>query len=192
MSATPELIRPRRLELTVHQIRCRSAVRIAHGRDYLASTAFTSQPLSPHQAAHALGGHRLTVILQLRVHTRAAVRPVRPLVDLAYALFQLRVALGSRRRPTLEPCIVPAGGDLQHAAHGGNRIHGLVGSRGLGRPRRHRIGLPSEPDRGFCRSPARRATACSRAAAASAPPLLAGRPFTAARIPIRLLHPVAK
>src|SRR3970040_2100073 len=57
-----------------------------------------------------------------RVHARPTVRAVGLLVDLVDSLLQLRVSLGPCRGRALAPRIVAAGGDLQHAAHGGNRV----------------------------------------------------------------------
>src|SRR5690606_6478475 len=65
---------------------------------------------------------------QLGVHARAAVRPVRLLVDAPDPLHELHVAPRPRRGLTLQPRIVPAGGDLQHTAQRGHRILCLVRS----------------------------------------------------------------
>src|SRR5262245_3953918 len=68
---------------------------------------------------NALGG-------QLGLHPRPAIGPARLEVNGADCHRQLGVVLRARREGAVLPRIVPTGGDPEHAAHGGDRVGGLV------------------------------------------------------------------
>ncbi len=118
--------------------------------------------------------------------------PAGPLMDCPDLFEKLPVGLGSGRPGSRLPRVVPAGGDAQHAAHGGHAV------RALGRP--HELesldgsewGLPGEPGRGFSEDLPLFAEGRDLAAqAAPLFPLLGGQAVRAtAVIAIGLLAPV--
>ena len=79
-----------------------------------------------HQAGHSLAAYAHAVIGQFSVDARRSIRAFGASVDRADAVRQLRIRTSPRRRWSLQPRIVAAGGDAQHSAHGGYWIPGPV------------------------------------------------------------------
>src|SRR6266849_2468441 len=63
---------------------------------------------------------------EFSVDARRAVRAARHPVNRVNVRRQLHIGPRPRRQRSLPPRVVPAGGDTQHAAHGGDRMDGLV------------------------------------------------------------------
>jgi hypothetical protein len=63
---------------------------------------------------------------QLGMHARHPVDPARLAMDSLDLPAQLHVRASAEREGPLAPRVVPAGGDTQDAAHGGDRMDGLV------------------------------------------------------------------
>ena len=109
-SGHPQLIRLRGRELAPHQIRGR----LSPGRPHRRPRSFAP--------ADALQARR-------RIRRATRLRPTwtpRGLMDGPDAREQRRVPDGARTLGTGAPRLVPAGGDTQHPAHGGNRVGGLM------------------------------------------------------------------
>jgi hypothetical protein len=125
LSTRPPTIRD---EATLDQIGRRTRTRrpLRRGRPPAATHAL--DPFLAHEATDALLTHALSSLMELGMNAWPAIGTIRPLVDRPNLLPQLGITPGSRARSTLSPRVVAAGGDIQHSAHGGDRIHGLMRS----------------------------------------------------------------
>jgi len=94
-------------------------------------------PSLPHQPRHPLARAANALLPQLGVDPRRPVGPPRVHVDPADPLRQDAVRSRPPRRRSLSPHVVPAGGDAQHPAHGGDRVHGRLSLHEL--VRRYRL-----------------------------------------------------
>ena len=123
----PELIRSRSREVPVHQVRCGTRLPVPPGEPGLPVPP--ARPLNsrfPHQSAHTLRARPFPSSSQFGMQTRSTVNsPV--LVPDLHDLFPKRLVLASPvRGRTLQPGVVPTGGETQHAAHHPNRKLGPV------------------------------------------------------------------
>src|SRR5690606_38527299 len=94
-------------------------------------SAYAYKRLLAHQTSDPFRRHTLAGFFQLGVHARPPVGPARELVNRTDPRPELGIPLRTGRDRTLQPLVVPAGGDLQHTAHGGDRILSLVSSHEL-------------------------------------------------------------
>ena len=115
------------------------------------ATTYALQACSTHQARNALATDPLPLGYKLLVYARDTVGAIRTLVNLHDPFRQSHIGLRSCRQRPLEPRVVPTGGDFQDPAHRGYFIEGLIGFHELVDSPWHRVGLPSEPGRGFCK-----------------------------------------
>src|SRR5262245_50391388 len=122
----PELVGALGTEIPLHQVGRRARLWIASRR---------GDPFAPAHALHAGGAHEPRHSLapdtdppggQLRLHSRRPIGSARLEVNGENRPRQLGVALRPRRERPVLPRVVPAGGDPEHAAHGGDRVVGLV------------------------------------------------------------------
>jgi hypothetical protein len=110
----------------LHEVGSRPGVGIARrGGDPLAAT-HALHAGRPHEPGHPLAADVDPLGRQLGMHPGRSVRPPGLEVDGVDRHRQLGVALRPRRRSAVLPRIVPAGGDPQHPAHGGDAIGGPV------------------------------------------------------------------
>src|SRR5271155_1295660 len=113
-------------EVAFDQIRSGPGLAIAHrGYDPVAP-AHAGQPSCAHQSRHAFDPHPNALLCKLDMNARRAVGGTRATMDLGDLRAQLGVRASACRGRAFQPRIVTAGGDAQHAARGGYRIHGLV------------------------------------------------------------------
>src|SRR5690606_24644488 len=118
----PELVRCVGRKVPFDEIRRGAPVLASACCDDPTATADAAQALGPHEASDALTADADAPRLQLRVDPWSAVGAARAVVDDLDLLGQRSVLLYSPGRLSLLPRIVPAGGDVQHAAHRGDRI----------------------------------------------------------------------
>ena len=122
----PELIRTRRREGPSDQVGRRPGVDRTRGRhDELAATD-APQVGGAHQARDALATHPLAPRDQFGMDPRGPIRPARVAVNRRNFRRQRGVLVRPLTRWTAVPRVVPAGGDLQHSAQGGDRMGGPV------------------------------------------------------------------
>jgi len=113
-------------EIELHQVRRRLSPRLAYGRARTLALAHATQARCSHQARHPLTAHSHALIDQFGVDARRAIGASRTQMDPTDPLGKRDVLARTRRRRSLEPRVVPAGGDFQQAAHHGYRIVGRV------------------------------------------------------------------
>ena len=122
----PELIRARCREGPSDQVGRRPGVDRTRGRhDELAATD-APQVGGAHQARDALATHPLVPRDQFGMDPRGPIRPARVAVNRRNFRRQRGVLVRPLARWTAVPRVVPAGGDLQHSAQGGDRMGGPV------------------------------------------------------------------
>ncbi len=124
----PQLVRTVRDELAIDQVRRWPRIREPQRGRRRPAPAHACERLFSHESADPFRSHALSGFLELGMHARAPVRPARALVNGVNACLELGITLRTPARRTLPPRVVPAGGDLQHAAHRGDRVPGLVRS----------------------------------------------------------------
>ena len=123
----PQLVGPVGREVAVHQVRRGPGLRVLLRRRRLeAPPRHAMNAQIPHQACHALPAHPLARRLQFRLDPRAAIGLPAAAPDQQDLALELDVAPRPRRGRTLQPAVVPAGGETQHPAHGRKRKHGPV------------------------------------------------------------------
>src|SRR5206468_5547504 len=105
-----------------------SGPRMAIANRGLPSLAATDafQARRSHQAGDALAADVGPLGPQFGMDPRCPIGSSRSLVDGSDPFRQRLIFLRPRRKGTISPPVVPAGGDIQHAAHGGDRMHGPV------------------------------------------------------------------
>ena len=121
----PQRIRPIHAEVTVDQIR-RLAAALPAGRDYAPPAADPGEATGPHQPGDPLLADANALGSQLGVDARRAIGSLRGGMRGTDPLGQRGVVQGAGRERPAAPPIVAAGGDSQHAAHGGDGERGLV------------------------------------------------------------------
>ena len=122
----PEPIRPGGREVAIHEIGCGPCLAIAESRVGTLAPAHAGQAQRAHEPGDPLAADVHAERRQLRVDPTLAVGAARPRVDDADLFHERRIGRGARRRRADGPRVVPAGGDAQHAALRGDRMHGLV------------------------------------------------------------------
>ena len=132
----PELVRPGRAEVAVHQVRRRSCLLVAPGRHRPAiPVTGTDQASLPHQPRNPFAAVLLAMPLQFGMDAGRSIRLARAGVHRAHSLQQRRVSRGMDRRRAVNPGVVARLGHAEHARHGGKWEAGLVGAH-----------EPEEPD----------------------------------------------
>jgi len=122
----PELIRPASSEPPLDQIGRWAGRGVPDRRVELLPATHAPQPCHAHQPRDALAPDVDPVGRQFGVHARGAVDPARLAVDDLDLGAQLEVRLGPRGERSLPPGVVPAGGDAQRPARGGDAVHRLM------------------------------------------------------------------
>jgi hypothetical protein len=87
------------------------------------------EPLAPrgdNRPCHSLAPDPQALRLELGVDPWHAVGRVRAAMNRGDSHAQFTIRLSPRRGRPFLPRVVTAGGDAQHAIHGGNSVHGLV------------------------------------------------------------------
>ena len=121
----PQPIWPGRGELTIDEVRRRPRRLIAHRRTELPA-ADSLQTHGPHQASDTLPADPDALRRQVRADPGRAVGAARLAVDDLDLRREFHIGPRPRRQRPLPPRVVPAGGDTQHPAHGGDAMDGLV------------------------------------------------------------------
>lgn len=122
----PQLVRAGGRELPLDEIRCRPRRLIAHGRAERVATAHALQAGAPHEPGDPLAPDMKPAVRELGVDAWHAVGAARLTMNRLDLGAQLHIGPRPRGQRPLAPRGVPAGGDAQHAAHGGDRMDGLV------------------------------------------------------------------
>src|SRR5437660_3433695 len=122
----PQPIGAGRRELAVDEIRGRPRRLVAHRRVERFPTAHALHAGGPHEPGDALAADLEAARREFSVDAWCAVRAARHPVNRVDVRRQLHIGPRPRRQRALPPRVVPAGGDTQHAAHGGDLMDGLV------------------------------------------------------------------
>jgi hypothetical protein len=124
--SNPKLVRPCRREVPIHKVRCRSRATVAHGRGDPLSACNAHQALGPHQASDSLATNRSTLGPQLLMNARGSIGSSRPPIDRLHLRLETSIFLLPLGPAPSTPCVIPAGGDFQHAAHRGDGMFGPI------------------------------------------------------------------
>jgi hypothetical protein len=122
----PQTIGRRGSEVAFDQICSGFGGAIAHGGDNPPAPADAVKPRRVHQPCHPLAPDPQALRLELGVNPRHAIGLARAAMNRGDSCAQFQIRLRPCRGRPLLPRVVTAGGDAQHAAHGGNSVHGLV------------------------------------------------------------------
>ena len=122
----PELVRPVRRKVTIHQIRGSARPWLPMRRPSSPASAHPLHSHLFHQTRHPLARNTLALIRQFSSDPRRSIGASTPAMDPLDPGFQLRILLSSSRGWTLAPRIVPTGGNTQHSAHRDDGIALLV------------------------------------------------------------------
>ena len=122
----PQLVRCSAREVALDQIGSRPCIAIAPRGATTLTPANADDAVQAHQPCHPVVADAHTQVLEVGMYLGCSVDFARALMQLYDLLPEERVASRSCRRCAFAPRIVPAGGDLQHAAHGGDAIGGLM------------------------------------------------------------------
>ena len=122
----PELIRPRRREGALYQVGRRPGVDRTRGRHDERAATGAPQLGGAHQARDPLATHPPAPRDQLGMDPWGPVGPARVAVNRLNRRRQRGVLSRPLTRGPSVPRVVPAGGDLQHSAQGGDRMGGPV------------------------------------------------------------------
>ncbi len=122
----PESIRTRDVEVPLDQIRCRTGLRTPYCRTKTFPTTYALQASCLHQTSHPLAADSDSLLVKLEMNSGNPVGPSRVFMNLTDPLRQRRVGHAPGRRRSLDPRVVPAGGDAQRPAHHPNPVLGLV------------------------------------------------------------------
>src|SRR5438094_851281 len=122
----PQPIGAGRRELAVDEIRGRPRRLVSHRRVERFPTAHALHAGGPHEPGDALAADLEAARREFSVDAWCAVRAARHPVNRVDVRRQLPIGPRPRRQRALPPRVVPAGGDTQHAAHGGDLMDGLV------------------------------------------------------------------
>src|SRR2546425_253628 len=122
----PQPVRTGRRELAVDEIRGRPRRLVAHRRVERSPPTHALHAGGPHEPGDALAADLKAARREFSVDARRAVRAARHPVNRVNVRRQLHIGPRPRRQRSLPPRVVPAGGDTQHAAHGGDLVDSLV------------------------------------------------------------------
>src|SRR5690606_27066068 len=112
----PELVRAGSVKLPPDEIRCRRSVGASPRRAHTTASADALQALLLHQPGNALATDMDPFVGEIVEQSRRAVDAARQPVQIYETPRDLLIAFPPLRRLAIPPCVVPAGGDLQHAA----------------------------------------------------------------------------
>src|SRR5215831_14568789 len=122
----PQLVRARGREVPFDEIRRRPRRLIADRRAERLATAHPLEASPPHEPRDPLPPNVNSPVRELGMDTGHAIGAARLPVDRLDLRAQLHIRPRTDRQWALAPRVVPAGGDTQDAAHGGDRMDGLV------------------------------------------------------------------
>src|SRR5882724_5846944 len=122
----PQPIGAGRRELAVDEIRGRPRRLVSHRRVERFPAAHALDAGVPHEPGDTLAADLDAARREFSVDAWRAVRAARHPVNRIDVRRQLHIGPRPRRQRSLPPRVVPAGGDTQHAAHGGDWMDGLV------------------------------------------------------------------
>jgi len=115
-----------RHEVTLDQVRQRSASRLVHRGAHIPASAHALQAGGLHQPSHPLAADLHPLVGQFRMDPRRSIRAFRARVDRPIAIRREGVFLRALRHAALAPYRGAAGGGLRDPAHGGDRIDGPI------------------------------------------------------------------
>jgi hypothetical protein len=122
----PQLVRAGDREVTLDEIRRRPGRLIADRRAECLPPAHALQAGAPHEPRDPLAPDVNSPVCELGMDAGHAVGTARLAVDCLDLGAQLHIGPRPPGQRPLAPRVVPAGGATQHAAHGGDRMDGLV------------------------------------------------------------------
>ncbi len=119
----PELVRPVRRKVPIHQIRGSARPWLPMRRRSSPASAHPFHSRLFHQTRYPLAGNPLALSHQFGSDPRRSIGASTPAMYSLDSGSQLRILLSSSRGGTITPRVVPTGGNAQHLAH---RDEGIV------------------------------------------------------------------